>query len=122
MGSNFSLGTKQMICLARVMLNPPRILLLDEATAALDSDTNAAVQQVLQQHFSHRTIFTIAHRLDTIIDSYRILVMNAGVVAESDTPHTLLEDSKSIFHELCMNTGKAQFEVLAARARTKEMH
>ncbi|GAX23747.1 hypothetical protein FisN_12Hh325 [Fistulifera solaris] len=117
MGSNFSLGTQQLICLARAMLNPSRILLLDEATAALDSDTNAAVQQVLHKHFSHRTIFTIAHRLDTIIDSDRILVMNAGVVAEFDTPHNLLEDHDSIFHELCMNTGKAQFEVLAARAR-----
>jgi ABC-type multidrug transport system fused ATPase/permease subunit len=118
MGSNFSLGTQQLICLARAMLNPSRVLLLDEATAALDSDTNAAVQQVLQQHFSHRTIFTIAHRLDTIIDSDRILVMNAGVVAEFDTPHNLLEKTDSIFHELCMNTGRAQFEVLAARART----
>ncbi|GAX11414.1 hypothetical protein FisN_22Lh092 [Fistulifera solaris] len=122
MGSNFSLGTQQLICLARAMLNPSRVLLLDEATAALDSDTNAAVQQVLQEHFSHRTIFTIAHRLDTIIDSDRILVMNAGVVAEFDTPHNLLEKTDSIFHELCMNTGRAQFEVLAARARANVVY
>jgi ATP-binding cassette, subfamily C (CFTR/MRP), member 1 len=92
-------------------------LLLDEATAALDSDTNAAVQHVLKKHFSDRTIFTIAHRLDTIIDSDRILVMNAGVIAEFDRPDVLLEDSESIFHELCQNTGKAQFQVLLARAR-----
>jgi ABC-type multidrug transport system fused ATPase/permease subunit len=117
MGSNFSLGTQQLICLARAMLNPSPILLLDEATAALDSDTNAAVAQVLKDHFSDRTIFTIAHRLDTIIDSDRILVMNAGVVAEYDTPHTLLEDPNSIFYELCLNTGAAQFEVLKAKAR-----
>jgi ABC-type multidrug transport system fused ATPase/permease subunit len=100
------------------MLNPSRILLLDEATAALDSSTNAAVQEVLKAHFSDRTIFTIAHRLDTIIDSDRILTMNAGVVAEFAHPHELLEDADSIFHELCMNAGKAQFEVLAARARS----
>jgi len=117
MGSNYSLGTQQLICLARAMLNPSRILLLDEATAALDSDTNAAVQQVLKEHFSDRTIFTIAHRLDTIIDSDRILVMNAGVVAEFDAPHVLLENPESIFYELCMNTGQAQFDVLVARAR-----
>jgi ABC-type multidrug transport system fused ATPase/permease subunit len=117
MGSNYSLGTQQLICLARAMLNPSRILLLDEATAALDSDTNAAVQQVLQDHFSHRTIFTIAHRLDTIIDSDRILVVNAGVVAEYDRPDRLLENPDSLFYELCQNTGKAQFEVLAAKAR-----
>jgi len=117
MGSNYSLGTQQLICLARAMLNPSPILLLDEATAALDSDTNAAVNRVLKDHFSDRTIFTIAHRLDTIIDSDRILVMNAGVVAEFDSPDVLLEDPESIFYELCMNTGKAQFDGLVAKAR-----
>jgi len=116
MGSNYSLGTQQLICLARAMLNPSPILLLDEATAALDSDTNAAVQQVLKDHFSDRTIFTIAHRLDTIIDSDRILVMNAGVVAEFDAPDVLLDNPDSIFYELCMNTGKAQFDVLVSKA------
>jgi ABC-type multidrug transport system fused ATPase/permease subunit len=121
MGANFSLGTQQLICLARAMLNPSRILLLDEATAALDSDTNAAVQQVLKDHFSDRTIFTIAHRLDTIIDSDRILVMNAGVVSEFAPPHELLQNPESLFYELCMNAGKAQFDVLSARARTNAM-
>ena len=116
MGSNYSLGTQQLICLARAMLNPSRILLLDEATAALDSDTDAKVQHVLETHFSDRTIFTIAHRLDTIIHCDRILVMNAGVVAEFDRPNVLLSDPSSIFYELCMNTGKAQFKVLAAKA------
>jgi ATP-binding cassette subfamily C (CFTR/MRP) protein 1 len=119
LGTNFSLGTQQLICLARAMLNPSRILLLDEATAALDSDTNAAVQEVLKKHFSHRTIVTIAHRLDTIIDSDRILVMNAGVVAEFEPPHVLLQNPDSLFYELCKNTGKAQFQVLAEKARTK---
>jgi ATP-binding cassette subfamily C (CFTR/MRP) protein 2 len=119
MGANFSLGTQQLICLARAMLNPSRILLLDEATAALDSDTNAAVQKVLKDHFSDRTIFTIAHRLDTIIDSDRILVMNAGVVSEFASPHDLLQNPESLFFELCMNAGKAQFAELSARARAK---
>ena len=117
LGANYSLGTQQLICLARAMLNPSRILLLDEATAALDSDTNAAVSEVLQRHFSDRTIFTIAHRLDTIIESDRILTISAGVVAEFDPPHVLLENPESIFYELCMNTGRAQFDVLAAKAR-----
>jgi len=117
LGANYSLGTQQLICLARAMLNPSRILLLDEATAALDSDTNAAVQHVIREHFSDRTIFTIAHRLDTIIDSDRILTMNHGVVAEFDAPHVLLSNPDSVFRELCMNTGKAKFEALAAKAR-----
>jgi ATP-binding cassette, subfamily C (CFTR/MRP), member 1 len=116
MGSNFSLGTQQLMCLARAMLNPSRILLLDEATASLDSDTNAAVSQVLKTYFSDRTIFTIAHRLDTIIESDRILTVSAGVVAEFDRPDVLLANPESIFHELCMNTGKAQFDALAAKA------
>jgi ATP-binding cassette, subfamily C (CFTR/MRP), member 1 len=119
MGSNYSLGTQQLICLARAMLNPSPILLLDEATAALDSDTNAAVQLVLKTHFYDRTIFTIAHRLDTIIDSDRILVMNSGVVAEFEPPEVLLDDPQSIFYELCMNAGSAQFAVLVAKARSR---
>ena len=86
LGANYSLGTQQLICLARAMLNPSRVLLLDEATAALDSDTNAAVNEVLKAHFSDRTIFTIAHRLDTIIESDRILTVSSGVVAEFDRP------------------------------------
>jgi ABC-type multidrug transport system fused ATPase/permease subunit len=121
MGSNFSLGTQQLICLARAMLNPSPVLLLDEATAALDSDTDAAVQHVLKEHFHDRTVFTIAHRLDTVIHSDRILVMNAGVVAEYDRPDVLLDNPSSIFFELCMNTGRAQFDILAAKARGNEI-
>jgi ABC-type multidrug transport system fused ATPase/permease subunit len=115
MGDNFSLGQQQLICLARAMLNPSRLLLLDEATAALDTDTDAAVQRVLRTHFSERTIITIAHRLDTIIDSDRILVMDAGRVAEFDTPHALLTRPNSIFARLCEQTG-AQFDALCAAA------
>jgi ATP-binding cassette, subfamily C (CFTR/MRP), member 1 len=117
MGANFSLGTQQLICLARAMLNPSRILLLDEATAALDAETNVKVGQVLHEHFSDRTIFTIAHRLDTIIESDRILTVSAGVVAEYDAPDVLIEDPKSVFHELCMNTGEAQYEALCQKAK-----
>lgn len=117
LGANFSLGTQQLICLARAMLNPSPILLLDEATAALDSDTNNAVQQVLKKHFHERTIFTIAHRLDTIIESDRILTMSAGLIAEFERPDVLLETEGSIFRELCMNTGPAQFEVLKSKAK-----
>ena len=117
LGANYSLGTQQLMCLARAMLKPSCILLMDEATAALDSDTDAAVQQVLKKHFSDRTIFTIAHRLDTIVSSDRILAINDGVVAEYDRPDVLLENRESIFYELCMNTGRAQFEALAAKAR-----
>jgi ABC-type multidrug transport system fused ATPase/permease subunit len=119
MGANFSLGTQQLICLARAMLNASRILLLDEATAALDSDTNNAVQEVLKKHFNDRTIFTIAHRLDTIIESDRIITMDSGVIAEFERPDILLETEGSIFRELCMNTGPTQFGFLKAKAKAK---
>lgn len=117
LGASFSLGTQLLICLARAMLNPSPMLLLDEATAALDSDTNAVVTKVLTTHFSDRTIFTIAHRLDTIIESDRIVTVSAGVVAEYERPDLLLDNPQSIFYELCMNMGKAQFDALVAKAR-----
>jgi ATP-binding cassette, subfamily C (CFTR/MRP), member 1 len=114
MGGNFSLGQQQLICLARAMLNSSRLLLLDEATAALDADTDAAVQRVLRANFADRTMVTIAHRLDTIIDSDKILVMDAGRVAEFDSPFNLL-NRDSIFGQLCQQTG-AQYEALRAAA------
>jgi ATP-binding cassette, subfamily C (CFTR/MRP), member 1 len=117
LGANFSLGTQQLICLARAMLNPSRILLLDEATAALDAETNRKVQHVLQKHFNDRTIVTIAHRLDTVIESDRILTMSDGAVYEFDRPDLLLEREGSIFRDLCLNTGRAPFEVLKRRAK-----
>jgi ATP-binding cassette subfamily C (CFTR/MRP) protein 1 len=115
-GKNFSLGQQQLLCLARAMLTPSKLLLLDEATAALDSDTDAKVQQVLRTSFTDRTIMTIAHRLDTIIDSDRILAMDKGVVAEFDAPLTLLNNPKSIFSELCRNTGEEQYQNLRNKA------
>jgi len=111
-GVNFSLGQQQLICLARAMLTPSKILLLDEATASLDSDTDAMVQKVLRTNFNERTIMTIAHRLDTIIDSDRILAMDKGIVAEFDSPKTLLANSKSIFSELCRNAGPDEYQRL----------
>jgi ATP-binding cassette, subfamily C (CFTR/MRP), member 1 len=114
MGGNFSLGQRQLICLARALLNPSRLLLLDEATAALDSDTDAAVQRVLRANFADRTMVTIAHRLETIIDSDRILVMDAGRVAEFDSPYALLSRA-SIFTQLCRQTGN-QYEALREAA------
>jgi len=114
MGGNFSLGQQQLLCLARAMLNSSKLLLLDEATAALDSDTDAAVQRILRANFTDRTMVTIAHRLGTIIDSDKILVMDAGLVAEFDTPLNLLSRA-SIFAELCKQTG-AQYESLLVTA------
>jgi len=116
-GDNFSLGEQQLLCLTRAMLNNSRLLLLDEATAALDLETDSKVQSVIRRYFADRTIITIAHRLDTIIDSDRILVMDAGRVAEFDTPYNLLFNyPTSIFNELCRRAGNDQYRVLKAAA------
>jgi ABC-type multidrug transport system fused ATPase/permease subunit len=115
-GGNLSLGVQQLVCLARAMLNPSRVLLLDEATAALDLASDAMVQRVLRTEFADRTVVTIAHRLDTIIDSDRVLIMDQGKVAEFAPPHELLASPDSIFSQLCRQTG-GQYEQLRATAQ-----
>jgi len=104
-GSNYSLGQKQLFCLARAVLNQSKLLVFDEATAAMDLETDAQIQATIRRVFADRTILTIAHRLDTIIDSDRILVMDAGKVIEFDTPATLLSNPVGSFTSLVDQTG-----------------
>ena len=89
-GSNFSVGQRQLLVIARALLCGASIVILDEATAAVDADTDALLQTVLRTEFGTATTLTIAHRLNTIIDSDYILVMDDGRAAEFDTPKNLL--------------------------------
>lgn len=95
--SSFSLGQMQLLCIARSLLRKPRILVMDEATASIDNETDAAIQKMIRENFNDATVLTIAHRLNTILDSDRVLVMDDGRVAEFDTPENLLQTDGSLF-------------------------
>lgn len=104
-GSNLSSGQKQLMCLARALLKESKVLVLDEATAAVDVQTDRVIQETIRTQFKDRTILTIAHRLDTIMDSDRVLVLARGEVKEFDTPEALLRNPQSEFYSLCKEGG-----------------
>ncbi|CAF3952141.1 unnamed protein product [Didymodactylos carnosus] len=93
-GSNFSVGECQLICVARALLKPSKILLIDEATANVDMNTDKLIQQVIREKFSTQTVLTIAHRLDTIQDSDKIVLINDGLVKAYGKPKDVLFDTK----------------------------
>lgn len=90
-GSNFSVGQRQLLVIARALLSGASIVIMDEATAAVDADSDARIQKVIREEFSGATCITIAHRINTIMDSDYILVMDDGKAAEFDTPQNLLQ-------------------------------
>ena len=85
---------------ARALLRKTKILVLDEATAAVDLETDSLIQTTIRKEFKDCTILTIAHRLNTIMDSTRVLVLERGQIGEFDSPNNLLQNSQSIFHSL----------------------
>jgi len=104
-GANYSSGEKQLLCLARAMLAKPRLLVLDEATSAVDGTTDEFVQKMLRSQFRDTTLLTIAHRLNTVIDYDTVLVMDKGKVAEFGSPKSLLENEDGIFTAMVNATG-----------------
>ncbi|GMT16683.1 hypothetical protein PFISCL1PPCAC_7980, partial [Pristionchus fissidentatus] len=99
-GENISVGQRQLVCLARATLRDSKILVLDEATAADDLQTDSLIQGTIRNHFRECTVFTIAHRLNTILDYDRIMVLDKGEIAEMDTPSNLMADKESIFSKM----------------------
>ncbi|KAL5284718.1 ABCC4.2 family protein [Megaselia abdita] len=111
-GSNFSVGQRQLICLARAILRNNRILILDEATANIDSETDMLIQKSIKTKFEKCTVLTIAHRLHTVMDYDRILVIDSGKVAEIGPPHELLKNENGHLRKLVDIMGKSTSESL----------
>ena len=104
-GSNLSLGQRQLVCLARSLVRKTKILILDEATAAVDIETDELIQNTIRRQFKDCTVLTIAHRLNTILDYDKILVLDDGRVKEYDTPKALLQNHDSLFFSMARNAG-----------------
>ncbi|KAK9666323.1 hypothetical protein RND81_14G177300 [Saponaria officinalis] len=99
-GENWSMGQRQLVCLGRVLLKRSKVLVLDEATASVDTATDNLIQQTLREHFSDSTVIIIAHRITSVIDSDMVVLLSHGLVEECDTPMRLLDDKSSSFSKL----------------------
>ena len=96
------------MCLARALLQNNKIIVIDEATANVDHETDQKIQKMIDKNFSECTVLTIAHRLDTILDSDRVMVLSKGKVVEFDSPQALLERKDSLFSELVIEFRKTK--------------
>ncbi|KAM9597584.1 ATP-binding cassette sub-family C member 3 [Trichechus inunguis] len=105
-GENLSVGQRQLMCLARALLRKSRILVLDEATAAVDLETDDLIQATIRTQFESCTVLTIAHRLNTIMDYTRVLVLDKGTIAEFDSPANLIA-ARGIFYGMAKDAGLA---------------
>uniref|UniRef100_A0A8D3D949 ABC-type glutathione-S-conjugate transporter n=1 Tax=Scophthalmus maximus TaxID=52904 RepID=A0A8D3D949_SCOMX len=111
-GENLSVGQRQLLCLARALLRKSRILFLDEATAAVDLETDSLIQNTIRKEFSHCTVLTIAHRLHSILDCSRVMVLDAGKIVEFDSPSNLFE-KRGQFYAMAKDAGITGEEITA---------
>jgi ABC-type multidrug transport system fused ATPase/permease subunit len=107
-GLNLSQGQRQLLCLARAIVSRPKVMVLDEATSAVDMTTDALIQRSIREEFTDATLLVIAHRLSTIADFDRILVLSDGQVAEYGSPRELWEKGveAGIFRAMCEESGE----------------
>lgn len=105
-GLNLSQGQRQLLCLARAIVSRPKIMVLDEATSAVDMETDALIQRSIREEFTDSTLIVIAHRLSTIADFDKILVLGEGKVVEFDEPKALMQKTSGAFREMVESTGE----------------
>jgi ABC-type multidrug transport system fused ATPase/permease subunit len=118
-GSNFSVGERQLLCLARALLAKPTVLVLDEATASVDGETDEFIQRMLRTRFKKTTLLTVAHRLQTIMDYDNIIVMDGGRAAEYGSPKELIK-KQGVFADLVTSTGEDSARALREIALGKK--
>jgi len=99
-GENFSQGQRQLLCIARVLLRQPKVLIMDEATSSIDNETDIIIQKMIREHFANSTVLTIAHRLNTIMDCDKVLVLDSGEICEFDTVDALLQKEEGAFRSM----------------------
>ncbi|KAJ3366325.1 Multidrug resistance-associated protein 1, partial [Kappamyces sp. JEL0680] len=116
-GTNFSFGQRQLLCMARAILARPKILVMDEATASVDGASDERIQAILKESFGSTTVLSVAHRLNSIADFDRVVVMDAGQVLEFDHPHLLLSNPASAFAQLVAASGAQNAQTVAATAK-----
>ncbi|KAG0701637.1 hypothetical protein DFH29DRAFT_925615 [Suillus ampliporus] len=116
-GTNFSQGQRQLIAMARALLRRSSIIVLDEATSSIDFDTDAKIQATIREEFNDSLLLTVAHRLRTVIDYDRLIVLDKGEVVEFDTPLNLIQKEDGIFRTMCLKSGT--FVELEAAAQAK---
>lgn len=116
-GENLSAGQRQLVCLARAILVQAKILVMDEATASVDLQTDGFLQKAIRVDFEGCTILTIAHRLNTVIDYDKIIVLDNGYVREFGSPRELLENEQGVFTSMVNETGTTNAAMLKAMAK-----
>ncbi|KAL1948407.1 hypothetical protein VTO73DRAFT_12482 [Trametes versicolor] len=116
-GTNFSQGQRQLIAMARALLRRSAIIILDEATSSIDFATDAKIQATIREEFGDSLLLTVAHRLRTVIDYDRLIVLDKGELAEFDTPLNLIQKEGGIFRSMCLKSGT--FAELEAAAKEK---
>ncbi|KAI0672246.1 multidrug resistance-associated ABC transporter [Trametes maxima] len=118
-GTNFSQGQRQLIAMARALLRRSAIIILDEATSSIDFATDAKIQATIREEFGNSLLLTVAHRLRTVIDYDRLLVLDKGELAEFDTPLNLIQKEGGIFRSMCLKSGTFAELETAAKAKAE---